>query len=606
MASDIINNLIQKYPNVYKKSKETSDNKIITNHNDINLVINDLSNILNINKDKFKYSIINPNESPINININSQIYSKSYKTIEFFYNEKWNYIIVINKKLSDKDNIDLDASVYEQLLVFELNRIRNEKIKNLEQKINIEKDENEIKKIESELNIEYNKMINDSGISRDLDFFKKYSYLANKAAIELDEIIPKKLILKHSGKNKSIFFYDYYGLEQKNKNIKSKSYWKTDVYTNDLNYRISLKYGKRYQLSSSTKESPEIFKASIKLYENHEKNDLNFNKELIIKKMKDNFISIKTKMESTKITNILIDEYSKFRESDLKIKYKNKISNQQIKDQIEYDLNILDIRKNRNLKKLNIIENNKSQIEKIFKDWFNNIYLKSQSFKNNFGELGEDVLKRFLEMKEFQADFENTINDILNKNKHLYKWLIYEATTGLYKFTGQAEKLADERIEKDYLDKFAPVTNYVMTFDSGGIIGFKEIKKQFGEEYIDKIKLAVVFKFASSSIYNSLRLLVNESLDDFFYNNYNKINEDLNIKQLFNDFVDGLKDLKTDVVDFFSEFIKKIKNWIYNFVDYIIENIKKLFDKGFDYFLEVCGLKYDENTIKLEFEDFEL
>ena len=185
-----------------------------------------------------------------------------------------------------------------------------------------------------------------------------------------------------------------------------------------------------------------------------------------------------------------------------------------------------------------------------------------------------DIIKKSIDGTAWKIELQK----FFDTNDGLKKWMVYEAGSGLYKFTGQNSTGAP------YTGGNENVANRILVFNDSGIS--KEYKMMdyamANPQLCDKIDVS--FKATGKRTYMALRIASEVE------HNLPMLQEELkNIESEF--LAEGfIGDMKKK----FTNFLEKVKNAIWNFIKRLIErvigNIKVLANKGITAFNEAMGL----------------
>ena len=172
-------------------------------------------------------------------------------------------------------------------------------------------------------------------------------------------------------------------------------------------------------------------------------------------------------------------------------------------------------------------------------------------------------------------------------DKDFKKWVIYEAATGVYKFTGKAN-YAENTILK-------PIANKILMFDEDGTMHEADITEKWCYTYADKVNVIVSFKAAgfNTSAYSAFRLSTPKSvkevhpIDSIIDGEIQNFNENMNS---LNTLDESITDIYEYIKNIYSKLIDFIKDLYENTIKKIIEQIKEWAKQGLEFFLEMLGI----------------
>ena len=191
-----------------------------------------------------------------------------------------------------------------------------------------------------------------------------------------------------------------------------------------------------------------------------------------------------------------------------------------------------------------------------------------------------DILKISMDSQEWKVDLAN----FLTTNASLKKWLVYEAASGLYKFTGKAST------GKKYTGDETAVANTMLVFYEGGI----KTKENTFNWSMSNASLAdnldVSFKGSGRSKYIKLGIaasyepmgstLMEETVDRIFEEEYQKV---ILTEGRFSDMVSDIKGKVASAARMLWE----------NIIKRIIQKMKEWAEKGLTYLLDVMGIEIE-------------
>ena len=192
-----------------------------------------------------------------------------------------------------------------------------------------------------------------------------------------------------------------------------------------------------------------------------------------------------------------------------------------------------------------------------------------------------DILKNATYGKIFEDRFKGT----LEKNKDLHKWIVYEAASGHYKFSGQ---IADKNKPEG---NHPAIAHSFLVFDKAGFKEFENVWvwSQGHTDILSECNL--VFKSSGQTKYLAMRVKavaegVEDLVDHAIQEEYNRVFteeylvEFRRIKQMFRKGFDLVKAVGSKVNQFISAVVERVKN--------LVVTIAK---GGFNALLEFFGLE---------------
>jgi len=181
--------------------------------------------------------------------------------------------------------------------------------------------------------------------------------------------------------------------------------------------------------------------------------------------------------------------------------------------------------------------------------------------------------------------WQNELTKFFTDNEDLKKWIVYEAGSGLYKFTGEYSS------GSNYFGSDQNVANKILVFSSDGIKTEYDIMK-YAEENTSLVnKISVSYKGSGRSKYIKLGIASAMEYEmPFLKEEMDKLEKQYYLSEgIFS----GLKKKLSTFVDSAKKLIKKFYE---NVIKRVIGNIKTLAQKGVNIFLDSIGLEYTPNV----------
>jgi archaellum component FlaC len=226
-----------------------------------------------------------------------------------------------------------------------------------------------------------------------------------------------------------------------------------------------------------------------------------------------------------------------------------------------------------------------SDFGKFIKD-----FMKNSSMKIDTKELMVDVFNKSLE----HIQLKNEIENFFTKNRDFKKWIVYEAATGVYKFSGKPGYSNDVKLE--------PIANKIMEFNESGTMRMSDITKEWCEGFTDKVKVVIGFK-STKNKFSTFRLAtkkekIDEDVDgteqnfieNIIENEIENFNNNLNSLDLMDE---SLSDIMQKIKNTYNKMIDFIKNFYENIFKKIIIQLKEWAQNGLDYLLQMLGIEIE-------------
>lgn len=229
----------------------------------------------------------------------------------------------------------------------------------------------------------------------------------------------------------------------------------------------------------------------------------------------------------------------------------------------------------------------------------------------------KEVVGRLLDHRIVTDKFKKLV-----ENKAFSKWIVLEASTGLYKFDGTASSDIDTILNTNIS---RPVANRYFVFDAdistSSSDKIQPITKRWAESKSDNVGLRVNFKTRKKTFNSALRaenmeydksvssssliqrIVLNEKekmMDNIKY--------ELNNNILTEGFVDDLKDYAKRVKDWFIEMgsviYEQFKKFLKRTLDKIKNVVNLLLEKGLKAFMDNLGIEIDMEKTELSIQPF--
>lgn len=446
---------------------------------------------------------------------------------------------------------------------------------------------------------DHEKALSDSGVS-DSDYGKLSEELLDIGKKVADQMGDRGPLLVHSGRATASKNY-YEGARDVTP--------KADFFGNSKNY-ISLKKagdsGKGAQLmSAKSAEAAGVVKAAVGHYENAGGSSLTNNKDFL------NAISIlETEMKKTARNDLNVEvakgkksfeEWyitSSSRKTDLLKKERNV---KKVAAHLKAELSILGATRATKGAEKNLIAGvppiNQAQMKVYYDEYANDsdykvgdVTVSARHLKNvSPSKLSDPALKQqiaeVIETSINSQKWQDELTKFFTNNEDLKKWMVYEAGSGLYKFTGQYSS------GSNYFGSDQNVANKILVFYNGGIKTEYDMMK-YAESNTSLVNnVSVSYKGSGRSKYIKLGIAsaVEHELP-VLQEEWKKLEEQYYLAE-------GIfSSIKNKVSTLLNAAKRLIQKFYENVILKVIGNLKVLAQKGIESFLEAIGLDYSANV----------
>jgi hypothetical protein len=223
--------------------------------------------------------------------------------------------------------------------------------------------------------------------------------------------------------------------------------------------------------------------------------------------------------------------------------------------------------------------------------------------KTNLRKQIIDVIQISVEAQTWKEE----LVKFFSNNEELKKWVVYEAASGYGKFIGKASSKSS--YTKGSGDSDNAVANKLLVFaPAGGVAANKDVydwSMKNGNLIND---MDISFKGSGTSKYIKFGIPTKAEntkatsiLDNIIDNEYIRLEAEIyHLSQLDEGFMDFVKGTFNKAKDFASAAAVKLKELVAKFYESVIktfiEFVKKWIAKGFDFFMDIMGLKVDGNV----------
>jgi len=454
----------------------------------------------------------------------------------------------------------------------------------------------------------YLKALSATGI--DKTKYEKYREIVEPVGFKVAKNISSWPVLTHSGAGKASVINPY-----------TNATPKTDIYGNSPEYRISLKQeGGAQLMSGGSADTKGVFVGAKTFWNKYESAPMD---ELLTEVIGD----IDTEFKKIDGDNTVGDIKKKFGTYYMGVRMP--VVQQEVNDLIIK----LNKDKKKNAKDIKALQ--KMSIEKHIKLELASLGLgrgstdpkhiipgvsqvkptKVTSEFNNFFKTYDNVEAReeARQVLEHAMDIKSKLKpkfDKLWENDIFKKWVVYEAASGNYKFSGDDKLKSTE----------AAMANRILQFNSSGNIKDVMITPEWAKGYSSAVKSNVGYKAAGKTKFTSFRLMTEQGvknpekynslfeyeMEQILNTEQVKLNEGINkiIEQsellqegFFDNLVKKGKSLISSLKRVLSTLMKKIKNFLKKyFIDVAkkaISKLKQYAAKGFNFFVEALGIQVD-------------
>jgi len=204
-----------------------------------------------------------------------------------------------------------------------------------------------------------------------------------------------------------------------------------------------------------------------------------------------------------------------------------------------------------------------------------------------------DVMEVAMDAPEWKAK----LSSFLENNDGLKRWIVYEAASGLGKFTGTAAGSGD------YSGPETAVANQILVFNAGGVKSMEGIYtwSVSNANLCDKISISykgsgrrkyIKFGLAAEQVEQGLsETLLDESINEEYVEFEKKLNKLMLNEGLWDSVKGKMKSVKSAA----KKFYEKIRYEVQTFYEQVIKNfigkLRGALSKGLDYVLDALGVE---------------
>lgn len=363
---------------------------------------------------------------------------------------------------------------------------------------------------------------------------------------------------------------------------------KTDMISSN-SYRISLKKSGRSQLmSGGPNESEGVFNAAKEYFEREDTAEKSDVAEEVLDLVKNKFSKFKSDLNIGTIKGKLADLWEEKRMSEI-----GALSGGELEDHVLAELRLFNLRARRGNWKEDLNEDVAPSTEQ-FVSWVEEQVRENDDITDVFLKTVEGSINH----REIQTRF----RELFEGNPEFLKWCVFEAASGVYKFTGEADPSAVS----------PAAANKVLVFDQfEGTLRWEDIDSEWARRYSGKVSVETSFK-GKTNRYTSFRMatvtegaqapapymrglsaIVDEELDRAAQE-LSVMREEFLLNEGVMDYVrkagEGIKAIARKIFNFIQEtVVSAAKRITERFIDFA----QKAADKGLDALLQFFGYEVD-------------
>jgi len=457
-------------------------------------------------------------------------------------------------------------------------------------------------------NMDYQKALGATGIDRTK--YEKYREVVEPVGEKIAKNISSYPLLSHSGTGKASVVNPY-----------TNNTPKTDIYGGS-SHRISLKQAGGAQLmSGGSADTKGVFVGAKEFWSEFEKKEMNPLVNEIIGSIDNEFKKISGNNTVTRIKQKFGEYYLNLRRPEIQ-KELSIVKSDLMKDKVwarklKKESNTIDMHIKVEMNALGLFRGSSDPthiIPGVSQVTPNKVSREFQDFFKTYDNMeaadeARKVLEHSMDIKENLAPkFDKIWASPIFK-----KWVVYEAASGNYKFSGDSNLNSSQ----------AAMANRILQFNSSGNVKDVMITPDWAKGYSSKVKSSVGYKTAGKTKQTSWRLMTEQGVENpenynslFEYelekilNTENKvltegINKIIQESQLLQEgFLDNLRKKGQDFVKGIKKAFTKLMSNIKSFVNkYFIQVFKKISAKlkqfakqGFNFFADALGIEVDGSS----------
>ena len=449
----------------------------------------------------------------------------------------------------------------------------------------------------------YQKALAATGIDRTK--YEKYREAVEPVGMKVAENISSFPLLSHSGAGKASVVNPY-----------SNNTPKTDIF-GGASHRISLKQeGGAQLMSGGSADTKGVFVGAKTFWSEFEKKEMNPLVNDIINSINNDFKKISGDNTVSKIKQKFGQYYLNLRRPEIQ-KELNSVKKDLMKDKswarkLKKEANAIDMHIKVEMNELGLFRGSSDSthiIPGVSKVSPNKVSKQFQDFFKTYDNM--EAADEARQVLEHAMDIKSNLAPKFDKiweSPIFKKWVVYEAASGNYKFSGNSDLNSSE----------AAMANRILQFNSSGKVKDVMITPDWAKGYSGKVSSTVGYKTAGKTKATAWRLMTEQGVKNpenynslFEYelekilNTENKvltegINKIITESQLLQEgFLDNLRKKGQDFIKNVKKAFTKLMNTIKNFVKkYFIQVLKKVSAKlkqfaqqGFNFFVDALGIQ---------------
>jgi len=369
---------------------------------------------------------------------------------------------------------------------------------------------------------------------------------------------------------------------------------KTDIF-GGTNHRVSVKKAGGSQLASGgAGDAKGLFLGGLSFYEEHSSNVAVKYLQETIKEIESNFKKFNTDNSVSKVTKKAENAYVEWRIPQ--IKKQTKAKKVDIKKHARAEVKAIGIADQRGNYQNWFLDDVDPIEEREIMKWFD-AFWRSQGSEELQNEM-RDIVTAAIDHKRLDGILKKAFDD-----SEFKKWVVYEASSGNFKFSGNSDLSSNDD----------PIANKILVFGLDGSVKVDDINENWAAGYASNVTPTVNFKSSDRSKYTAFRLIQDHSdnkihqIQNFQNDLSNIIDEEIkSISKMINESVEYLfdpineinfKQILSNIKNIARKLMKKIvdsiKKFYTNVVKKVITKLKEYIKLGMTKFLEYLGIEVD-------------
>lgn len=180
--------------------------------------------------------------------------------------------------------------------------------------------------------------------------------------------------------------------------------------------------------------------------------------------------------------------------------------------------------------------------------------------------------------------WQESLRNILSQDRRLSKWIVYEAASGMYKFTGNPWKSNSLNVPDAVATHFLKISGNSVSIET--VYGWSTKNSNLVKN------ISINFKGGGDSKWNILSLSAQEQYEQYIAEGFLDY-----VKKKTGEAMNSIRKVYDDVVGFFSELYEKFKGVVQSFYENYIQKtlnyVVDLLDRGIDAFLSFLGYEIE-------------